>query len=75
MTSSGTQACFSLNDIIIDDAIIEGTESFLVEIMQTDSPVTISPGDLTVNIEDKDGNKCMKIVRGKLIERKSEHIP
>lgn len=53
--------CFNLHDVVIDDGTVEGTEEFLVEIMETNPPLNAS-GRVLVDILDKDGTCVHNLV-------------
>lgn len=62
-STNGTLTCFDLDDIVLDDNIIEGNESFSIQIMQTSPEITVfQPDTFDVNIEDKDGISIMLLV-------------
>ena len=53
--TNGDSMCFNLESIILDDDVIEGNETFLIQIMMTNPTLTIGdPLQFVVNIEDKD---------------------
>ena len=63
VTFSQTSERFFIPVNIVDDAILENTESFLVqaELVSNDAPgVTIDPSETTVTIEDNDGKHNLK---------------
>ena len=46
--------CFTLQSIVNGDDVVEGTETFFVELMESHPPVNTS-GNITVDIIDEDG--------------------
>ena len=53
--TEGQVFCFTLQEIVFDDEVIEDTEYFLVSIQQTVPPLTVQSGSTMVFIEDSDG--------------------
>ena len=51
----GERVCSSLQDVIINDDAIEATEDFVIAILQSSPPVTVSTNAVNALIVDTDG--------------------
>jgi len=47
---------------IIDDPIVEGSESFSLTLTTTETNVTVNPASATVNIQDDSDGKLVRMI-------------